>query len=62
MLLIDEFSAKVSKDAYGGSAELVDDAILCFSDELKAEFKTGLEVADVNIHIAGVDMENEKGK
>ena len=32
MLLIDEFSAKVSKDAYGGSAELVDDAILCFSD------------------------------
>ena len=23
---------------------------------------TGLEVADVNIHIASVDMENEKGK
>lgn len=46
MLLIDEFSAKVRKDAYGGSAELVDDAILCFSDELKAEFKTGLEVTD----------------
>ena len=26
------------------------------------ENMTGLEVADVNIHIAGVDMENEKGK
>lgn len=46
MLLIDEFSANVSRDAYGGSAELVDDAILCFSNELKAEFKTGLEVAE----------------
>ena len=26
------------------------------------ENMTGLEVADVNIHIASVDMENEKGK
>ena len=26
------------------------------------ENMTGLEVADVNIRIAGVDMENEKGK
>ena len=26
------------------------------------ESMTGLEVADVNIHIASVDMENEKGK
>ena len=26
------------------------------------ENMTGLQVADVNIHIAGVDMENEKGK
>ena len=26
------------------------------------EIMTGLEVADVNIRIAGVDMENEKGK
>lgn len=35
MLLIQEFVDKVSKDAYGGSAELVDDAILCFVNELK---------------------------
>ena len=28
----------------------------------KKENMTGLEVADVNIHIASVDMENEKGK
>lgn len=35
MLLIQEFVDKVSKDAYGGSAELVDDAILCFANELK---------------------------
>ncbi|MDO5336013.1 MAG: Asp23/Gls24 family envelope stress response protein [Eubacteriales bacterium] len=33
-------------------------------DKVKSSIEnmTGLEVADVNIHIAGVDMENEKGK
>ena len=36
MLLIDEFTMKVSKDAYGGSAELVDDAILCYVNELRS--------------------------
>lgn len=35
MLLIDEFVERVRVDAYGGSAELVDDAIVCFTDELK---------------------------
>jgi len=35
MLLIDEFVKKVSSDAYGGSAELVDDAIVCYLNELK---------------------------
>ena len=33
-------------------------------DKVKTSIEnmTGLEVADVNIHIASVDMENEKGK
>lgn len=33
-------------------------------DKVKTSIEnmTGLEVADVNIRIAGVDMENEKGK
>ena len=33
-------------------------------DKVKSSIEnmTGLEVADVNIRIAGVDMENEKGK
>ena len=33
-------------------------------EKVKASIEnmTGLEVADVNIHIASVDMENEKGK
>ena len=35
MLLIDEFAGKVKMDAYGGSAELVEDAILCFTNELR---------------------------
>lgn len=34
MLLIDEFTENVRTDAYGGSAELVDDAILCFTNEI----------------------------
>mgnify|MGYP004572192829 CR=1 FL=1 len=42
--------------------------ILETSKKVQEKFKsaidnmTGLEVADVNIHIASVDMENEKGK
>jgi len=46
MLLINEFAQKVSKDAYGGSAELVDDAILCFVNELRnGNFATAADVA-----------------
>ena len=46
----------------------VDQNILETSKKVQEKVKssienmTGLEVADVNIHIASVDMENEKGK
>ena len=38
--------------------------ILTVEEKVKCaiENMTGLEVADVNIHIASVDMENEKSK
>lgn len=35
MLLIEEFMSRVSQDKYGGSAELVDDGIECFINELQ---------------------------
>ncbi len=40
------------------------DSIKKVQEKVKSaiENMTGLEVADVNIHIAGVEMENEKGK
>ena len=47
--------------AYGYSIPEVSKKV---QDRVKSaiENMTGLEVADVNIHIASVDMENEKGK
>ena len=36
--------------------------VLEVSRKVQDKDMTGLEVADVNIRIAGVDMENEKGK
>ena len=47
--------------AYGYS---IPDVSAKVQDKVKSaiENMTGLEVADVNIHIASVDMENEKSK
>ncbi len=47
MLFIEEFAGNVKRDAYGGSAELVDDAIACYVSELEqGDFATGAAVYD----------------